>query len=708
MQAFTFYVGLCLTLGIAILDSTITVVVAQGTHHGSSVIPLDQRDCSGPNPRLTPTTIQTSLRLADLRKQMEVNRVRAYIIPSGDAHMSEYTAEHDKRREFITGFSGSAGLAVVSIYNAAIWVDGRYYLQVEQQVDCNWQVIRADDIGTLTPFQWIENELLYGYPVGFDPKTMPIQILKDAEEFFSTSPKRLRMQRLQNNLVDIIWRNQPPLPDNRLMVLEQKYAGKSWQEKIKDVRKVMQEKDANTLLISVLDEIAWLFNLRGTDVTYSPVFFSYAILTSSSIRLYLSAFNKTKDDRVFQQHLNVCLSPYEAAPCVEVKTYADFYEDVMLVGTLVRGKIWIGSSANVFIHDVITQEKKLTELSPIVLMKAVKNPIEQRGMKNAHIKDAVALIEFATWLEREVPRAKGNIRRLSEISAATKLETYRRMQDGMKGLSFPTISGFGPNGAVIHYFPTEATNVAITNKNMYLLDSGGQYLDGTTDVTRTFHFGTPTAFHKEAYTRVLMGSIDLARLTFRTGIFGRDIDVVARAPLWASGLGYKHGTGHGIGHYLHVHEGPARIKYGYRPNEAALQPGMFLSDEPGYYEPNSFGVRLETIVMVVEKPTTHKFSNWTFMGFEPITVVPFEPNLINYDMLSYDQIVWLNEYNKLIERTVLRELSPEAQKWLRLRTKQINVENTNKMNRNPFNSATSTNLGMLTLVAVFLFSSIVL
>ncbi|XP_071955548.1 xaa-Pro aminopeptidase ApepP-like [Antedon mediterranea] len=701
MQVYMSYMGLCLVLGLMVLASTVD---AQA--NGRNVIPRDQRDCTGVRPRLAPTTIQTTQQLVALRAQMELNRVPAYIIPSEDAHMSEYTAEHGKRRQFISGFSGSAGLAVVTMFKAALWVDGRYYLQVEQQVDCNWEVIRADDIGTLTPFEWIENELLYGYPVAFDAKTMSIQMLQEAELFFRKSSKQLRLQRLQTNLVDRVWRNQPPLPNNMLMIHELRYAGKTWQNKVMEIRRKMQEKDASALIVSALDEVAWLFNLRGTDVPFNPVFFSYAIITGNSIRLYLNAINETQNDRRFQQHLNQCLSPYESVPCVEVKSYNAFYEDVLLVASLNSGKIWITQHANVFIYDVITEIKRLIEPSPILLMKAVKNPTEQMGMRNSHIRDAVALIEFVTWLEKEVPRAKGDARRLSEISAATKLKQFRSQQQGIQGLSFPTISGFGPNGAVIHYTANEQTNAAITNRNMYLLDSGGQYLDGTTDVTRTFHFGNPTAFHKEAYTRVLMGSIDLAKLTFRTGIYGRDIDVVARAPLWEGGLGYKHGTGHGIGHYLLVHEGPARIRYGFRPNEEPLQPGMFLSDEPGYYEPNSFGVRLETIVMVVNKRTQHQFSNWTFMGFEPITLVPFEPKLINYNMLSIEQIEWLNEYNKQIEQKVLPKLSAEAKRWVRVRTKPINAQQIHRLNAG--NTAPSINMGIMALAALFLCSFLVL
>ncbi|XP_033107021.1 xaa-Pro aminopeptidase 1-like [Anneissia japonica] len=312
-------------------------------------------------------------------------------------------------------------------------------------------------------------------------------------------------------------------------------------------------------------------------------------------------------------------------------------------------------------------------------MKAVKNPTEQEGMRNAHIRDSAAIIEFAAWLEKEVDKLEdpetGDINKLSELSAQEKLYTFREKKEYFKGLSFETISGFGANGAVIHYSSSEATNKAISKASTYLLDSGGQYLDGTTDITRTFHFGTPTDFQKDAYTRVLMGAIDLCRTVFRTGVYGRDIDAIARAPLWANGLDYLHGTGHGIGHFLNVHEGPINI--GNYIGEQPIQAGVFVSDEPGYYEDGQFGIRLETIVMAkdITEELDHNFNGYTYMTFDPVALVPFEPTLIDYSLLSRQQIDWLNDYNKLIREKLTNELDGEdAVEWMESKTVQVSYD----------------------------------
>lgn len=440
----------------------------------------------------------------------------------------------------------------------------------------------------------------------------------------------------------------------------------------------MLEVDADAFVVSKLDEIAWLFNLRGEDIPFNPMFVSYAIITTESIHLYLyDMAGRLLSD--VKTHLGIGTTgcPDEdtvAVGCVTVQDYSAFLDDLDALGL---DKIWISDQMSYAIYERVPETSRHLMASPVLLMKAVKSPTEIAGMNNAHLKDSVALCRLGAWMQDTIDNmddpSVGDIDVLSELIVEDKAKEYRSEMDGYRGLSFGAISGFGANGAIIHYGSSEGTNVAITDQSTFLFDSGSQYLDGTVDITRTFHFGEPTDFMIEAYTRVLLGHIDLALGTFRTGVYGRDIDALAREPLWRGGLDYKHGTGHGIGHFLNVHEGPISVGGRQEPMEL----GVFNSDEPGYYEDDEFGIRIEDIMYTVEADTDHKFSGYTYMTWKMCSLVPLEPVLIDFDMFSPRQLDWFNAYNKRIRDEVGVELKgtyDDGYDWMMSKTGEITYE----------------------------------
>ncbi|GAB1602992.1 xaa-Pro aminopeptidase 1-like [Argonauta hians] len=603
-------------------------------------------------------------------------RIHAYIIPSEDAHQSEYVAAYDKRRAFISGFKGSVGTAVVTANKAALWTDGRYFLEAEDSLDCNWILQRMGNRDVPDIAEWLGNELPSNTRVGASPLLMSALKWEDMAQ--KLAKYNITLIEVLQDLVDMVWTTtRPDKPNSTINALPMKFAGKSWPEKVKELRDMMTPQKVDAFVVTSLDDIAWLFNIRGRDVPYNPVSIAYAIVEKEKIRLYLTnPLNKleaqptdSETKKKLYEHLNTnrrgrCLRKKD---CVEVVNYSAILKDIKGLVYSLSNKIWISDKCNYAIYNLIPEHKRLMTLSPVSMMKAVKNEVERKGMENAHIRDAVAVIDFIQMLEKEVKDGK----RWTEISAAEELNKKRSEQKYNRGLSFGSISASGPNGAVIHYRPTNSTDREITTDDIYLLDSGGQYLDGTTDVTRTFHFGEPTRYERECYTRVLMGSIDLARQKFMSGTPGSVLDALARRHLWNVGLLYMHGTGHGIGAYLNVHEGPI----GFSPatnHVAPLLDGMFVSDEPGFYEPGAFGIRLETIVMVQSATTKYRFMNFDFLKFKPITLVPFEPNLIDYSLLDRDQIKWLNNYNKLCEDIIgpelMRQGKAKALQWLQKRT----------------------------------------
>ncbi|XP_069752118.1 xaa-Pro aminopeptidase 2 [Narcine bancroftii] len=613
------------------------------------------RNCTTNPPYLPPTVVITAARLNALRNLMDAQNISVYVIPATDPHLSEYIAPRHARRAWITGFTGTAGTAVVSKTNAVLWTDGRYWIQAERQMDCNWELNR----GETTIVNWILQETKEGEIVAADPFLFSVvqwenyrnSLLEGKRQFISK----------ESNLVDIIWgEERPPKPTEDIFKVPAQFFERTWQEKVKEIRTQMENNPykPTAVLISALDETAWLFNLRGNDIPYNPFFETYTLLTANWIRLFLNESRLPPDIR---EYLNTdCIT----AECVQLKSYEDIQQNVE---EYAKGNVtvWIGQKYMTYgVYKVIPESKILIdEYSPVQITKSTKDATEQKGLKAAHVRDAVAVIRYMMWLEKNVPKGTE-----TELSGAHYLNKLRSEQNYSRGPSFETISASGLNAALAHYSPNEETNRKLTPDEMYLIDSGGQYLDGTTDITRTIHWGMPTDFQKEAYTRVLMGQIDLARSIFPVGTIGDTLDVWARHALWEVGLNYMHGTGHGIGSFLGVHEWPVGIGSG---DTWTLEEGMFTSIEPGYYQDNEFGIRIEDIVMVVKADTKHSFGN-PYLTFEHVSLVPYERKLIDLSIMNEQQILWLNNYYKKIQMIVSPELEAqnliEEYDWLQKHT----------------------------------------
>uniref|UniRef100_A0A7N6AAV5 X-prolyl aminopeptidase (aminopeptidase P) 2, membrane-bound n=1 Tax=Anabas testudineus TaxID=64144 RepID=A0A7N6AAV5_ANATE len=553
-----------------------------------------ERNCSLTPPYLPSTAVNTTLQLKELRALMSPLSISAYIIPDTDAHLSEYISPRDARLAFMTGFTGSAGTAVVTPTKAVLWTDSRYWVQAERQMDCNWDLKR--DVSIMSVAEWLISEVPPGGEIGFDPF------------LFSLSKSQ------------------------------------SWQMKVEQIRSQMTDSPykPTALLLSALDETAWLFNMRGSDIPYNPFFYSYTLLTMNEIWLFVHMERITDELKVY---LNTsCDGPL----CVQLKSYDSVLDDLKMYVDQPGIKVWIGTEyTNYALYEIITPEDKLmtSSYSPVLTTKAVKDETEQQILRDAHVRDAVAVIQLLMWLEKVVPEGKE-----TELTAAKYVDTCRR--ENLKGPSFDTISASGPNAALAHYSPTAENNRKLTVDEMYLVDSGGQYLDGTTDITRTVHWGTPTPMQKEAFTRVLMGNIEISRTIFPSGTRGVNMEMLGRRALWEVGLNYGHGTGHGVGNYFGVHEWPV----GFQSNNIPFREGMFTSIEPGYYKENDFGIRIEDVAVIV--PVTTKYGH-NYLTFDTVSLVPYDRKLIDTSLLSSEQLQWLNSYYETIRKLVGLELDQQ-------------------------------------------------
>ncbi|XP_062591961.1 xaa-Pro aminopeptidase 1-like [Saccostrea cucullata] len=587
--------------------------------------------------------------------------IQAYIVPSGDSHQSEYIAPCDCRRAFISGFTGSAGTAVITAEKAALWTDGRYFLQAEKQLDENWTLMKDGQPSTPTQADWLAKELPVGGTVGVDPCLISAEAWKPLKKSLQSTGHSIIA--VPYNLIDLVWEDQPPPPMNPLLTLSEKYTGMSWPEKIQKVREKMQAKKCGALVISALDEIAYLFNLRGSDIEYNPVFFAYAVVTLENIFLFI---DEQKLDTEIKHHLQL----NGVSSDLQVMPYDKVGEVIKTLVDQVEGKFWISPKSSVALTHCVDKSRLFAQTSPVAVMKAVKNAKEIQGMRTAHIKDAVTLCELFSWLEKQIPTGA-----VTEVSAADKLEEIKQEQDDFVSLSFATISSTGPNAAIIHYKPTEESDTVLSTDSIFLCDSGAQYKDGTTDVTRTIHFGVPSSHEKECYTRVLKGHIGLSSIIFPNETKGHMLDTLARTALWEVGLDYAHGTGHGVGAFLNVHEGPCGISPRVSAAEIPLEAGMILSDEPGYYEDGKFGVRIENLVLVVKAETKHNFRNKGFLTFEPLTLVPMQLKMIEPSLLTEKEISWLNDYHTMCRDIVGPELKRQGKKeaydWMMRETQSI-------------------------------------
>lgn len=582
---------------------------------------------------------------------MKERNVDVYVIPSEDSHSSEYIAACDARREFISGFTGSAGCAVVTLDAASLATDGRYFSQAAQELDANWTLLKQGLQDVPTWQEWTANQAAGGKTVAVDSTLIPGLAAKKLDGQIRNAGGAALIP-LGENLVDMVWSSdRPSRPQLPVTVLEDNFAGKSAVRKIDELQQELRKKNCPGFFVSMLDEIAWLFNLRGSDIPYNPVFFSYATITPDAAILYIDDCRLTDACKAHLENSNIQVKPYDV-----------FFADAEKLHTEVAAKrqsaadekppgmFLISNKGSWALGRALGGDGSVEEIrSPIGDAKATKNETEMKGMRDCHIRDGAALIEFFAWLEDQLVAKKAMI---DEVQAADKLEEIRSKHQRFMGLSFTTISSSGPNAAVIHYGPKRGDCATIDPASVYLCDSGAQYLDGTTDTTRTVHFGQPKDSERTAYTLVLKGLISLDTAVFPKGTTGFALDCLARQHLWKSGLDYRHGTGHGVGSYLNVHEGPIGIGTRVQYTEVPLAPGNVLSNEPGYYEDGNFGVRIENIMMVREVKTKHCFGDKPFLGFEHITMVPYCQRLIDRDLLGPDEKAWLNEYNsEILEST---------------------------------------------------------
>jgi Xaa-Pro aminopeptidase len=579
-------------------------------------------------------TVDTTQRLASLRELMSQPdiSVKAFVIPSEDQHSSEYLAYCDERRAFISGFNGSAGCAVVTHKDAFMFTDGRYFLQAEKQLDRNWTLMKQGLPDVPTWQEFLSKHLEKGTPIGIDPTLISAADAESLKKSLATRGSELIS--LDKNLVDIVWgQDRPARPKSKVFPLEIKYSGVTSQDKIARIREELTKKKVKAVVVNMLDEVAWLFNLRGGDIDFNPVFFAYTVVTHDSITLFV---DPAQIDEVVRKHLG---------PEVDIQPYDSFFQFLQGLGDKLSLKkdaqVLIGDKASLAIAEAVGQGNTIIARGPVNDLKSIKNPVEMEGFRQSHIRDGAALARYFAWLEEQLH----NGIELTESQGADKLEEFRSELDLFRGLSFSTISSTGPNGAIIHYKPDPADCAVIRRDQIYLCDSGGQYLDGTTDVTRTLHFGAPTDEEKRAFTRVLQGHIAIDTAIFPNGTSGFILDAFARKALWQDGLDYRHGTGHGVGHYLNVHEGPHGIGIRIVYNNTPLKIGMTVSNEPGYYADGRFGIRIESVVIVQEAKTPNNYGEKGFLGFEHVTLCPIQKTLIQLDLFTTQERAWLNAYH---------------------------------------------------------------
>ena len=591
-------------------------------------------------------------RLSRLRAQMKRYKLDAYFIPSTDPHQSEYVPPCWQRRVWISGFTGSAGDVVVTTKKAGLWTDGRYHLQASQQLSGSTiKLFKAGNIGVPTVPQWLEKTLKKGQVLGVDPRVLSRGMAAELDKAAQAAGARLKL--VDKNLVDTIWSERPSRSKAPMEVLPRRLTGLSAGEKLTELRKAMKQKRVKAHVLSALDAIAWLFNIRSADVDHNPVAIAYAIVTPKKATLY------TDLDKV---------TPTVKARLKGVR-FADYGEAAAGLAALKKKKarVWLdGGTVNMWVVNALKGCDLSFDPSPVFAAKARKNATEVKGIKAALRRDGVAMVRFLAWLDRAV----GN-EELTEFTIMGKLEAFRAEGENFRGTSFTTIAGYNQNGAIIHYEATEDTAAALQPEGMLLVDSGGQYTDGTTDITRTVWLGgEPTDEQKDRYTRVLRGHINLARCRFPAGTVGKQLDTFARAPLWETGLNYNHGTGHGVGHFLNVHEGPQSLSP-VRCTGWALEPGNLMSNEPGFYQEGGYGIRIENLVLVVKDDELSSDEAGDWLRFDTLTLCPIDTRLVDRKLLTPDEKRWLNAYHATVRDALSDGLDPAAARWLRSATKKL-------------------------------------
>ena len=586
------------------------------------------------------TVMSISQRLSDLRELMQREHLSAFIFPSTDPHQGEYVPDHWKGREFISGFNGSAGTAVVTMTSAALWTDSRYFIAAEEQLkDTEYKLMKLKIEGTPTIAEWIGRECGPGAEVAIDGLCSSANSVK---ELIADLRKQGGIT-LRTNLdpLKTIWSGRPPIPENPIEIYPMKYAGEMAHDKIARVRHALRERHADGMLMSSLDDIAWTLNLRGSDVHCNPVFVSYLLISFKDVTLFINTNKLTPEVQTYLKAEGVSVAPYDEIG----NGLKNYFEYNILLDP---------DEVNYTLYKSVTREI-IEEESPVKRMKTIKNATEIAGFRSAMLKDGIAMVKFLKWLS-DYPEISG----LSEIAIDKKLTAFRAEQPLYRDISFDTIAGYQAHGAIVHYEATPETDIPLKPEGLLLLDSGAQYLDGTTDITRTIALGPLTDEQKLVYTLVLKGHIQIELCKFPSGSSGTQIDILARKDMWREGLNYLHGTGHGVGTYLNVHEGPHQFRMEWKP--APLVEGMTITDEPGIYLAGKFGVRIENTLLITPYKET-EFGK--FLQFESLTLCPIDKTPIIKDMLLQEEIDWLNAYHQRVFDTLSPHLDADEVAWLK-------------------------------------------
>lgn len=592
-------------------------------------------------------------RIENIRDLMKEKNIYAYIVPSSDYHQSEYVGDYFKSREFMSGFTGSAGTLIISMDEAGLWTDGRYFIQAENELkDSGIKLFKMGEEGVPTIEEYLLEKLPKNSTLGFDGRVMSV---KEGQSLANKLAFKGINIEYKYDLVNDIWKDRCSLPTEKAFLLGTEYSGESFSDKLSRIRAVMKEKKATTHILASLDDIAWLFNIRGRDVKSNPVVLSYAVISIDSVYLFIDK-NKIGED------IKVELSKEN----VQIKGYEEVYEfiknidenEVVLIDT---------SKVNYAIYNNIPSNvQKIEERNPSVLFKSIKNEIELKNIRNSHIKDGVAFTKFMYWLKNNIGKIE-----ITEISATQKLEEFRREQDKFIEPSFSTIAAYKDHAAMMHYSATEESNYKLEPRDLFLVDSGGQYFDGTTDITRTIALGPIPKNVRRDFTNVVRGMIRLSKAKFLYGCRGYNLDILARGPLWEEGIDYKCGTGHGIGFVLNVHEGPNGFRWKVREDiddTCILEEGMVTTNEPGVYVENSHGIRIENEI-VVRKAEKNEYGQ--FMDFEVITFAPIDLDAIDENLMLKDEKVYLNNYHKQVYDKISPYLNEEEKQWLKTYTREI-------------------------------------
>ena len=589
------------------------------------------------------------LKVAALRKLMRERRIDAYYVPSADPHQSEYLPENFKHRAWLSGFTGSMGELLVGVRKSGLWTDGRYFLQASQELKGSGiELMKMGEPGTPEMPAWVAKQLKKGQSLGMDPSVVSVAVSESFEK--ALLPHGIKVKYLTPNLVGQIWANRPESSLAPMVNHPVKYAGESVESKLRRVRAAMKEAGTQFHVIGALDQVAWLLNIRAADIEYTPVVVSYAVVTQRGCNLYVDPRKVTKGA--------VAALKGKAL----IKDYEDIWSDLKALGKK-KLKVWLDpATTNRRVLDCLRGSYLHFAVSPITAMKAVKNAKQIAGITEAHRRDGVAMVKFLKWLPGAV--RKGGV---TELSASDQLTAFRAEGRGFKDRSFNTISGYAANGAIIHYSATEKSSAKLKPKGIYLIDSGGQYPEGTTDITRTVALGKPTPRQIECFTRVLMGTIDCTITPFPAGTTGQRNEMFARRALWMIGQDYTHGTGHGVGQYLGVHEGPHSLKNLVSP---PFVEGNLMSIEPGHYENGRFGIRIENLAFVQKNEKLSK-NGKTWFSFHSVTLCPIDRKLIDKKLMTKEQIEWLNAYHKRVYRELARGLDKDHRDWLAKATRPI-------------------------------------